>query len=198
MVTASTVTKNSECVGDECALCRQPFAPGDDIIVCPIDSTHHHTHCWHGNGDRCAALGCAGQGEISTAPASLNGLDPAEETPQTIVIDVPPERERRPRRQRRTRPPTPARPPERQSARPQHAEPTSTSRPQPTPAPSETPALATAPFTMQLAQSCVVLAIAIAIVVMAFSCFGLWMLADYIALEVLEWNYRPNLIIPLP
>jgi hypothetical protein len=51
----------------------------------------------------------------------------------------------------------------------------------------------------QLAQSCVVLAIAIAIVVMAFSCFGLWALADYVAIEVLGWDYRPipELILPL-
>ena len=39
-------------------------------------------------------------------------------------------------------------------------------------------------------QSCILLAIALAIVLISIACFGLWAMADYIFLEILEWNYR--------
>jgi hypothetical protein len=42
----------------------------------------------------------------------------------------------------------------------------------------------------QVAQSCLILAIAIAIVVFAFSCFGLWAIADYFLIDVFGWEYR--------
>jgi hypothetical protein len=47
-------------------LCKQPFAPGDEVIICPEDSSRHHTHCWRANGNKCAAYGCQGHGEIET------------------------------------------------------------------------------------------------------------------------------------
>jgi hypothetical protein len=40
------------------------------------------------------------------------------------------------------------------------------------------------------AQSCLVLAIAIAVILFAIACFGLWAIADYIMIEVLGWQYR--------
>ena len=40
------------------------------------------------------------------------------------------------------------------------------------------------------AQSCLLLSIAIAILLVAVGCFGLWSIADYVLLEVLDWNYR--------
>ena len=48
------------------------------------------------------------------------------------------------------------------------------------------------------AQSCLLIAIAIAIVLFAVSCFGLWAIADYIMVEVLEWQYREPLSQLLP
>jgi hypothetical protein len=40
------------------------------------------------------------------------------------------------------------------------------------------------------AQSCLVISIALAIVLIAAGCFGLWAVADYILIEVLGWQYR--------
>lgn len=66
MLTPVTITKQSPFLGEECALCKNPFAPGDDAIICPEDSSRHHTHCWRANGNKCAAYGCQGHGEIET------------------------------------------------------------------------------------------------------------------------------------
>jgi hypothetical protein len=44
--------------------------------------------------------------------------------------------------------------------------------------------------SMGCAQSCLVLSIALAIVLIAAGCFGLWAVADYILMEVLGWQYR--------
>lgn len=43
------------------------------------------------------------------------------------------------------------------------------------------------------AQSCLVLAIAVAIILFAIGCFGLWAIADYIMIDVLGWSYRDPL-----
>jgi hypothetical protein len=43
------------------------------------------------------------------------------------------------------------------------------------------------------AQSCLLLAIAAAIVLVAIGCFGLWAIADYIMINVLDWPYRGEL-----
>jgi hypothetical protein len=43
---------------------------------------------------------------------------------------------------------------------------------------------------MGCAQSCLVISIALAIVLIAAGCFGLWAVADYILIEVLGWQYR--------
>lgn len=39
-------------------------------------------------------------------------------------------------------------------------------------------------------QGCLLLSIAIAILVMAFGCFGLWAIADYFMINVFEFDYR--------
>ena len=47
------------------------------------------------------------------------------------------------------------------------------------------------PFnTVTMAQSCLLLSIAIAIILIAFSCFGIWAIADYIAINLFGWDYR--------
>lgn len=43
------------------------------------------------------------------------------------------------------------------------------------------------------AQTCLVLAIAMAIVLVAIGCFGLWAIVDYIMVDVLGWQYREPL-----
>jgi hypothetical protein len=40
------------------------------------------------------------------------------------------------------------------------------------------------------AQGCILLSMAIAILVMAFGCFGLWAIADYFMINVLGFDYR--------
>lgn len=56
------IDKQSPFVGESCALCKEPFNPGEEIIICPQDATRHHVHCWRANGDRCTAYGCSGRG----------------------------------------------------------------------------------------------------------------------------------------
>ncbi|MCA9971735.1 MAG: hypothetical protein KC425_16030 [Anaerolineales bacterium] len=66
MITPVRVTKQSPFLGESCALCKAPFAPGDDIVICPEDATRHHVPCWRANGGKCAALGCQGHGEVDS------------------------------------------------------------------------------------------------------------------------------------
>ena len=40
------------------------------------------------------------------------------------------------------------------------------------------------------AQACLVISIALAIVLIAAACFGLWAIADYVLIEELGWQYR--------
>ncbi len=182
MLQPTLIDKPSVISGAVCALCKQPFNPQDEVIVCPVDETRHHTYCWEANGNRCTALGCAGQGPIAGrggffAPASH-------------------------RANARSRP----------ASRPAGArsfwnaargvQPQVTAAPAPPPAipapvsATVTPAAAArsttppAPWHQRWAQSCLILAIALAIVLFGFSCFGLWAIADYILLHVLEWGYR--------
>ncbi|GJM42706.1 MAG: hypothetical protein DHS20C20_29880 [Ardenticatenaceae bacterium] len=92
MLSPVTITKQSPFLGEECALCKNPFAPGDEVVICPDDGSRHHTHCWRANGNKCAAYGCQGRGEIETdeptvplpQPEEVNGEQPAIE-PQMAV-----------------------------------------------------------------------------------------------------------------
>lgn len=70
MLSPVTITKQSPFLGDECVLCKNPFAPGDEVVICPEDSSRHHTHCWRTHGNKCAAYGCRGHGEIETPLSS--------------------------------------------------------------------------------------------------------------------------------
>ncbi|MFW6182997.1 MAG: RING finger protein [Chloroflexota bacterium] len=58
------IDKQSPFLGESCALCKEPFSPGQEIIVCPEDATRHHVHCWRANDNRCAAYGCSGRGDV--------------------------------------------------------------------------------------------------------------------------------------
>ncbi|MCA9923309.1 MAG: hypothetical protein KC419_04260 [Anaerolineales bacterium] len=138
MIEITAVTKQSPQLGSECTLCKELFAPGDEIVLCPTDGAPHHTHCWRANGNKCSALGCAGRGPIAAPPR----------LPQSVRIfgrQIP------------------------------------------------------LPFnTVTVAQSCLILSIAIAIILIAFSCFGLWAIADYIAINIFGWDYRAPLSSLLP
>jgi hypothetical protein len=44
--------------------------------------------------------------------------------------------------------------------------------------------------SMGCAQACLIISIALAIVLIAAGCFGLWAIADYVLIDVLGWQYR--------
>jgi hypothetical protein len=58
------VDKRSPYLGESCALCKEPIAPGDELAICPEDGARHHVRCWRAYGDRCSAYGCTGHGEV--------------------------------------------------------------------------------------------------------------------------------------
>lgn len=141
------IDKRSPFLGEACALCKEPFAPGDELIICPEDATRHHARCWRANGNKCTAYGCTGYGEIQQSrPVPRGRARGRVETPQPDA------------------------------------------KVQTLPASS-----------FHCAQSCLLVAIAVAIILFAIGCFGLWAIADYIMIEVMGWDYRGALtgIIPL-
>lgn len=79
------INKRSPFLGEACALCKEPFAPGEELVICPADATRHHVHCWRANGDRCTAYGCEGRGEIDTSPERPRVIEqgPESEPAQT-------------------------------------------------------------------------------------------------------------------
>lgn len=135
------VDKNSPFIGEDCALCKQPLAPGDELAICPEDATRHHVHCWRAYGNKCTAYGCMGRGEILT---------------------------------------------EEEAAR----------RDVQTAADSNNQTIPTRGF--HCAQSCLLIAIAIAIIIFAIACFGLWAIADYLMMEVFNFPYRAPLTQMIP
>jgi hypothetical protein len=74
------VDKQSPFLGEACAFCKQPFAPGDELAICPDDATRHHTQCWRANGNKCTALGCPGRGEITGGDVPPNPPLPRRES----------------------------------------------------------------------------------------------------------------------
>ncbi len=133
MLQPVTVDKHSPFLGEECALCKDPLTPGDVAIICPADGSRHHDRCWIANGNKCAAYGCQGHGEIT--PLLNSPLAPSPPHPATLSPPHPP-----------------------------------------------------AHYT--LANSCLILAIAIAIILCAVGCFGLWAIADYLMLHFWNLPYR--------
>lgn len=144
MLHPTLIDKQSPYLGEGCALCHEPLAPGDEVIICPEDAAHHHTYCWQANNNQCTAYGCQGTGDIETRPT----LPPTPNDP--IVAHIPAL----------------------------------------TPTPAETAVVAPSP----IATNCLLISIAIAILLIAIGCYGLWAIADYILLEVLGWPYRQPLL----
>ncbi|MDX1412953.1 MAG: RING finger protein [Candidatus Promineifilaceae bacterium] len=136
------IDRESPFRGEACALCKEPFAVGEELVICPEDASRHHSHCWRANDNKCTAYGCAGTGEI----LPRHGQSRKRRRPQVITqrADYPP------RTKVRTMPSS----------------------------------------SMGCAQACLIVGVAIAIVLIAAGCFGLWAIADYILLEVLGWQYR--------
>lgn len=145
------VHEQSPFVGEDCALCKEPFAAGDELVICPADGSRHHRHCWEANHNHCTAYGCQGEGEVlAFQPQAPRGRQrPAQ------VITEPPE----------------------------------ASKVRTLPASS-----------VGCAQSCLIVSIALAILLIAFGCYGMWAMLDYVFIERLGWQYRtPNggMLLPL-
>lgn len=163
MVHPIRIHDQSPFLDEACALCKEPFAVGEDIVICPQDGSRHHDRCWRANGNRCTAYGCSGAGEIvfgepvRARPSPRPSLSQRQRSRVISMPDAPGGRAR-----------------------------------------SKVRAL---PFNnLGCARSCLILAIALAIVLCALGCFGLWALADYIAVDVMGWDYRAPLsgvILPL-
>jgi hypothetical protein len=143
------IDKRSPFLGEACALCKEPFAPGQDIIICPEDATRHHVHCWRMNNNHCSAYGCGGQGRPILRTPYVEEED--GEVLEAEVLDA-------------------------EVVQPDDG-PDSKVRTLPS-------------GGISCAQSCLILAIALSIVLFAVSCFGLWAMLDYILIEILDWQYR--------
>ena len=141
------IDKRSPFIGESCALCKEPFAPGEEIIICPSDATRHHVYCWRANRNRCAAYGCEGRGEPVVRTASR------EDGAEIAAATVAPAARTTPSSKVRTLPSS----------------------------------------SLGCAQSCLLVAIAFAIVAIAVGCFGIWAMLDYLFINVLGWEYREPL-----
>ena len=148
-----TIEKDTPFLGEDCALCKHPFAPGDEIVICPEDATRHHRHCWQANDNKCSAYGCGGQGLVLPHLSPRREAQPFHRSSQTRIVSE---------------------------------------------AGSKVRTLPERSF--HLAQSCLIMAIAISIVLFAIGCFGLWAIADFIMIEILDWQYRTPIqgaVLPL-
>lgn len=76
MLQTATIDKHSPFLGEECALCKDPFAPAEEIVICPEDGSRHHVRCWQANGNKCAAYGCTGHGAVSPEEAEADEEEP--------------------------------------------------------------------------------------------------------------------------
>jgi hypothetical protein len=174
MIRAHHIGQDSTFLGQACALCKQEFSAGDEIIICPADGSRHHVRCWQANGNKCTAYGCRGEGAVGS-PALLRPQGESARRQST----------RRPRIiTQEAEPPRPA-----DAARPIPNAPGSKVRTLPS-------------GSIGCAQTCLLVAIAIAIVLFALGCFGLWAIADYLMLDVWDIPYRaplaPGLIFLIP
>jgi len=144
MIRPLRVSSRSAFLEQQCALCKEEFIPGDEIVICPEDGARHHSACWEANGFKCSAFGCGGAGQISTGNES-----------QTTTTNGPRVVE----------------------SKVEEGEKASKVRVMPS-------------SSLGCGQGCLLLSIAIAILVMAFGCFGLWAIADYLMINVFEFDYR--------
>lgn len=162
MIRAHHIGETSTFLGQNCALCKQEFIAGDEIVICPEDGSRHHVRCWQANGNKCTAYGCLGEGAIGS-PAVLRprarSESPRSRRPRVITQE--------PEAARHTA----------GSARPIPNVPGSKVRTLPA-------------GSVGCARTCLLLAIAIAIVLFALGCFGLWAIADFFVTQVLDIPYR--------
>ena len=180
MIHPQIVNKNSECIGDDCAYCKQPFTTGDEVVACPHDAVRHHSYCWQENGSRCTALACDGAGELGEAVPDTSGRDNANESaapspqikPIRAILREAPSLDR----SRRALPVAgraePYRPPSPETdylpiELPQNRDPD--------------PHYQEAPLLSRVARNCFFSSVVIATLLMAASCYGIWAIAGSLA-----------------
>ena len=146
MIRPLKVSETSAFLDQQCALCKESFVAGDEIVICPADGARHHAACWEANGNKCSAFGCTGNGRLQSA------APPPPSPTRPRVIDMP------------------------------IAEPEARSKVRVMPSSS-----------LGCAQTCLLLSIALAIILIAVGCFGLWAIVDYILIDRLGWEYRAPL-----
>jgi hypothetical protein len=157
MIRAHTIGDSSVFLGQTCALCKQEFGLGDEIVVCPADGSRHHVYCWQANSNKCTAYGCQGEGAVGEATFPPRS-QPVRERPRTRprVINQAPERS-----------------PSQLPARPIPNAPGSKVRTLPA-------------GGIGCARTCLFFAIVAIIVLLAFGCFSIWNLAEYLRQEFLQ------------
>jgi hypothetical protein len=154
MIRPLRVSSRSAFLEQQCALCKEEFVAGDEIVICPEDGARHHAACWEANGFKCSAFGCTGAGQISTDSESETSSTNGPRVVESHYED---------------------------------GEKASKVRVMPS-------------SSLGCGQGCLLLSIAIAILVMAFGCFGLWAIADYLMINVFEFDYRvpfEGMILPI-
>lgn len=161
------IDRLSPSLGERCALCKELLAPGDEVIVCPVDGTPHHIHCWQANDNRCSAYGCTGSGrpilstpfveEVEEEEAEDWAADEAAIEGEVVTPSPAAGEGERDRSGRRSK-------------------------------------VRTYPASsFSCAQTCLIIAIAISIIFFSIGCFGLWSILDYVFMEILSWQYREPL-----
>ncbi len=163
MIRAHHIGETSTFLGQTCALCKQEFAAGDEIVICPADGSRHHVGCWQANNNKCTAYGCRGEGAVGT-PVVLRPRgrsDPERSTHRPRVITQEPERSRA----------------DAHPARPVPNAPGSKVRTLPA-------------GGVGCGRTCLLLAVALAIILLAVGCFGLWAITDYLMLQLWDIPYR--------
>lgn len=93
MIRPHHLDDQSTFLGQTCALCKQEFEVGDEIVICPEDGSRHHTHCWQANNNHCTAYGCRGQGVVGI-PSAIPTARPPAPRPRAIPAPPPPPRAR--------------------------------------------------------------------------------------------------------
>lgn len=164
MIRPHQLGESSTFVGQTCALCKQEFAAGDAIVICPEDGSRHHVHCWEANNNHCTAYGCQGQGVVSeTAPEAP--IAPPVRRPPSRPRIVPITSDGRP---------APARSSTgRSGPRPGAA------RPIPNAPGSKVRTLPAGSFGC--VRACFVVALIVAIILVALACAGAWFLTEYVS-----------------
>lgn len=171
MIRPHRLVEESTFLGQTCALCKQEFGVGDEIVVCPEDGSRHHVYCWEANNNHCTAYGCKGEGEVGV-PAPFMAR-PARQQRQT---QPPP-------RPRAVEPPLEPPPPR---ARPAQTRPAA--RPIPNAPGSKVRTLPAGSFGC--ARGCLIAFLIIAILLVALACAGAWFLTESYALGPASYGVR--------